>query len=159
MRVGIGFDVHAFGEGEALIMAGIKIPYHQAFIAHSDGDVVLHAVTDALLGALALGDIGEWFPDNDPQYQGIDSQYLLTQVYQEIKTLGYQVNNLDVVIMAQAPKLSAYKQAMRENIARLIGVEINQVNIKATTTEQLGFIGRKEGIAAQAIVSLVPVLK
>lgn len=150
-RIGHGFDVHKFTTGEFIIMAGVKIPYSQALLAHSDGDVVLHALTDALLGAAALGDIGKHFPDTDPSFAGADSRVLLRTAYKEIQALGYCVGNLDVTIIAQAPKMRPHIDAMRANIAADLGVAVEVVNVKATTTEKLGFTGRKEGIAVEAV--------
>lgn len=151
IRIGHGFDVHAFTEGEFIILAGVKIPYQQAFLAHSDGDVALHALSDALLGAVALGDIGRHFPDNDPQYKGADSRELLRQVVQRVNAEGYAIGNVDLTIMAQAPKLSPYISLMREQIAADLAVSVDAVNVKATTTEKLGFVGRQEGIAVAAV--------
>ncbi|MGR0279943.1 2-C-methyl-D-erythritol 2,4-cyclodiphosphate synthase [Marinomonas dokdonensis] len=150
-RIGHGFDVHKFADGEFIIMAGVKIPYHQGLLAHSDGDVALHALTDALLGAAALGDIGKHFPDTDPDFAGADSRVLLRTAYQEIQNLGYAVANVDVTIIAQAPKMRPHIDDMRANIAQDLGVDIGVVNVKATTTEKLGFTGRKEGIAVEAV--------
>ena len=152
MRIGHGFDVHKFGGEGPCTLGGVKVPYEQGLIAHSDGDVVLHAVCDALLGSLALGDIGHFYPDNDPQYKNIDSMLLLRDVYKKIVEKGYKVNNLDVTILAQAPKLAPFEMQMRENIANVLEVTIYDVSIKATTTEKLGFVGRKEGIAVEAVV-------
>lgn len=154
-RIGHGFDVHAFGGPGPVTLAGVKIDYIAGLVAHSDGDVVLHAVADALLGALALGDIGHHFPDNDPAYKGIDSRILLRKVFTDVQKAGYQLNNLDVTIMAQAPKMAPHINAMRQNMAADLAADISQINVKATTTEQLGFVGRKEGIAAEALVLLV----
>lgn len=154
MRIGHGFDVHAFGEGSEITLGGVKIPHTQGLVAHSDGDVVLHALTDALLGAAALGDIGQHFPDTNPAYKGIDSRLLLRHAYDLVKNKGYRVGNLDITIMAQAPKMAPHILAMRENIAADLGVRLSDVNAKATTTEQLGFVGRKEGIAVAAVVLL-----
>lgn len=154
IRIGHGFDVHAFGEGEFIMICGVKIPYVQGLIAHSDGDVALHALSDALLGAAALGDIGHHFPDTDAQYKGADSRVLLRQVMQSVKNKGYQVGNVDITIMAQAPKMAPHIQAMRLNIAADLDITLDQVNVKATTTEKLGFVGRKEGIAVEAVALL-----
>ncbi len=154
MRIGQGYDVHAFTEGDHLVLGGVKIPYTHAFAAHSDGDVLIHAICDALLGALALGDIGKHFPDTSATYAKIDSRILLRRTYQLVKEQGYQLTNLDSVIVAQAPKMAPHIEAMRANLAADLGCEINQVSVKATTTERLGFEGRKEGIAAQAVVLL-----
>jgi 2-C-methyl-D-erythritol 2,4-cyclodiphosphate synthase len=154
-RIGHGFDVHAFGGEGPVTLGGIKIPYEQGLLAHSDGDVVLHAVSDALLGAMALGDIGHHFPDTDAAFKGIDSRILLRKVFADVKALGYEVGNLDVTIMAQAPKMAPHVDAMRACIAEDLVCGVSQVNVKATTTEKLGFVGRKEGIAVEAVVLLV----
>jgi 2-C-methyl-D-erythritol 2,4-cyclodiphosphate synthase len=154
-RIGHGFDVHAFGGEGPITLGGVKIPYQQGLLAHSDGDVVLHAVSDALLGAMALGDIGHHFPDTDAAFKGIDSRILLRKVFADVKALGYEVGNLDVTIMAQAPKMAPYIDAMRACIAEDLVCGVSQVNVKATTTEKLGFVGRKEGIAVEAVVLLV----
>lgn len=151
IRIGQGFDVHAFSTGDFLTIGGVAIPYHQTFAAHSDGDVLLHAICDALLGGLALGDIGKHFPDNDPSFKGIDSRILLQQVMRKVTALDYRVGNIDATIIAQAPKMRPYIDTMRENIASDCQLSIGAVNIKATTSEELGFIGRGEGIAAQAV--------
>ncbi|AEF55634.1 2-C-methyl-D-erythritol 2,4-cyclodiphosphate synthase [Marinomonas posidonica] len=153
-RIGHGFDVHKFGEGDHVILGGVSIPYSQGLIAHSDGDVVLHALTDALLGAAALGDIGKHFPDTDAAFSGADSRILLKRAFAEIKALGLLVGNLDVTILAQAPKMRPHIDAMRANIAEDLEVDVSQVNVKATTTEKLGFTGRKEGIAVEAVALL-----
>jgi len=150
-RIGHGFDVHKFGEGDHVVLGGISIPYSQGLIAHSDGDVVLHALTDALLGAAALGDIGKHFPDTDSEFAGADSRILLKRAYQEIMSLGFRVGNVDVTILAEAPKMRPYIDAMRAKIAEDLLVDIGAVNVKATTTEKLGFTGRKEGIAVEAV--------
>jgi 2-C-methyl-D-erythritol 2,4-cyclodiphosphate synthase len=154
-RIGHGFDVHAFGGEGPVTLGGVKIDYSQGLIAHSDGDVVLHAVSDALLGALALGDIGHHFPDTDAAFKGIDSRILLRKVFADVKARGYQIGNLDVTIMAQAPKMAPHVFAMRECLAADLQCAIDQVNVKATTTEKLGFVGRKEGIAVEAVVLVV----
>lgn len=150
-RIGHGFDVHKFGEGDHIILGGERIAYSQGLIAHSDGDVVLHALTDALLGAAALGDIGKLFPDTDPAFSGADSRLLLKRAYQEIQKLDFLVANIDVTIIAQAPKMRPYIDLMRQNIADDLALDIGAVNVKATTTEKLGFTGRKEGIAVEAV--------
>lgn len=155
MRIGHGFDVHAFGGDGPITLGGVKIDYPQGLLAHSDGDVVLHALSDALLGALAMGDIGHHFPDTDAAFKGIDSRILLRKVYADIQTAGYSVGNLDITIMAQAPKMAPHITAMRQCIADDLACELSQVNVKATTTEKLGFVGRKEGIAVEAVVLLV----
>lgn len=154
-RIGHGFDVHAFGGEGPITLGGVKIPYQQGLLAHSDGDVVLHAISDALLGAMALGDIGHHFPDTDAAFKGIDSRILLRKVFADVKALGYEVGNLDVTIMAQAPKMAPHVDAMRACIAADLVCGLSQVNVKATTTEKLGFVGRKEGIAVEAVVLLV----
>lgn len=154
MRIGHGFDVHKFGGNGPITLGGVKIPYQYGLIAHSDGDVVLHAITDALIGALALGDIGKLFPDTDPKYQNIDSRILLKETYNIIQAKGYELVNLDVTILAQEPKMRPHVDQMRVNIAEDINVHFDQISIKATTTEQLGFTGRKEGIACEAVVLL-----
>lgn len=153
-RIGQGYDVHAFCEGDHLMLGGVKIDFHKAFKAHSDGDVALHALTDALLGAAALGDIGQHFPDTDAQFKGADSRELLRQVMLLIADKGYEVGNVDVTIVAQAPKMAPHIPAMRRIIAQDLGVELDCVNVKATTTEKLGFVGKEEGIAAHAIALL-----
>jgi len=154
-RIGHGFDVHAFGGEGPVTLGGVKIDYPQGLLAHSDGDVVLHAVSDALLGAVALGDIGHHFPDTDAAFKGIDSRILLRKVFADVKAMGYAIGNLDVTIMAQAPKMAPHINAMRTVLAADLDTELSQVNVKATTTEKLGFIGRKEGIAVEAVVLLV----
>ena len=155
MRIGHGFDVHAFGGQGPVTLGGVKIDYAQGLVAHSDGDVVLHALADALLGAIALGDIGHRFPDTDAAFKGIDSRILLRKVFTEVGSAGYRIGNVDITVMAQAPKLAAHISAMRTAIAADLACDISQVNVKATTTEKLGFVGRKEGIAAEAVVLLV----
>lgn len=152
MRMGQGFDVHAFTEGDHLTLGGVTIPYTRAFAAHSDGDVLIHAICDALLGALALGDIGQHFPDTSAQYANIDSRILLRQVYSLIRAKGYTLINLDSTIIAQAPRMAMHIPLMRERLANDLESNIEQISVKATTTEHLGFTGRKEGIAAQAVV-------
>ncbi|KAE8439461.1 2-C-methyl-D-erythritol 2,4-cyclodiphosphate synthase [Vreelandella piezotolerans] len=154
MRIGHGFDVHRFGPGDHLMIGGVKLPFEQGFVAHSDGDVLLHAISDALLGACALGDIGRHFPDTDPAWKGADSRGLLRHVVALVRDEGFDVVNLDATIMAQAPKMAPHIEAMRVAIAEEIGVTLGQVNVKATTTERLGFTGRGEGIAAEAVVLL-----
>jgi 2-C-methyl-D-erythritol 2,4-cyclodiphosphate synthase len=154
IRIGHGYDVHAFIEGDHLILGGVTIPYDKSFLAHSDGDVLIHAVCDAILGALALGDIGQHFPDNDSQYRHIDSRILLRGVAKKAFDLNYKIGNLDATIIAQAPKMTTYLAAMKQNIANDLSVSAEQVNIKATTTEKLGFPGRGEGIAAHAVLIL-----
>lgn len=154
LRVGTGFDVHALVEGRPLILGGVAIPHSHGLEGHSDADVLLHAVANALLGALALGDIGHWFPPGDPRYAGADSADLLAQVVAQVAQRGWGTANLDCTVIAERPRLAPHVPAMRERLARLLGVSLDQVSVKATTTEGLGFTGRKEGIAAQAIVLL-----
>ena len=154
MRIGQGFDVHAFQEGGTLILGGVRIPYTHSLAAHSDGDVVVHALCDALLGAAALGDIGHHFPDSDPHYQGADSRGLLRQVVEKVHAQGMRVSNTDLTLVAQAPKLAPYLAAMQQYIAADLQLEPTRVNVKATTTERLGFSGRGEGMAAFAVVLL-----
>jgi 2-C-methyl-D-erythritol 2,4-cyclodiphosphate synthase len=154
IRIGHGYDVHKFGGAGPIVIAGVKIDYDMGLIAHSDGDVVLHALCDALLGALALGDIGKHFPDTDPTFAGVDSRELLRYVYDLITERQYQLSNLDLTIVAQAPKMAPHIELMRNNIAEVLNINVSQINVKATTTEELGFTGRKEGIAAYAVVLL-----
>lgn len=155
IKIGHGFDVHAFGQARPLIIGGVSIPYHTGFIAHSDGDVALHALTDALLGAVALGDIGKLFPDTDMQYKNADSRHLLRVAFEQVQAKGYKIGNIDVTLIAQAPKMRPHIDAMRANIAADLGCDIEQVNVKATTTEKLGFTGRGEGIACEAVALLL----
>jgi 2-C-methyl-D-erythritol 2,4-cyclodiphosphate synthase len=155
MRVGQGFDVHALVVGRKLVIGGVEIPYHLGLEGHSDADVLLHAICDALLGAAGLGDIGRHFPDQDPRYKGIDSRKLLREVVKKINEAGWHVGNLDTTIIAQTPKMAPHISTMEANIAFDLGVTPALVNVKATTTEKLGFSGRSEGIAAQAICLLV----
>lgn len=154
MRIGHGFDVHRFGGEGPCMLGGVAVPHEQGLIAHSDGDVVLHALCDALLGALALGDIGQLYPDNDDKFENIDSRILLRDVYKRVTDMGYVVGNIDITIIAQAPKMLPYEPQMRANIASDLSVDMSQVSVKATTTEKLGFVGRKEGIACEAVVLL-----
>ena len=154
LRVGHGYDVHRFGEGDSIVLGGQRIPHTAGLVAHSDGDVLLHALCDALLGAAGLGDIGRHFPDTDAQYKGIDSRYLLRAAYTRVKQTGWILGNADMTIIAQAPKLAPHIEMMRDNIAADLSVSRQQINIKATTTEGLGFAGRGEGIAAHAVVLL-----
>jgi 2-C-methyl-D-erythritol 2,4-cyclodiphosphate synthase len=154
IRIGHGYDVHRLIEGEAITLCGVKIPCQWGLLAHSDGDVALHALCDAMLGALALGDIGKHFPDNDPQYAGADSLKLLQQVYALVLDQGYRLGNADLTIAAQQPKLAPHIVAMRETIAAALVVSSSSVSVKATTTEKLGFVGRSEGIAVDAVVLL-----
>lgn len=152
MRIGQGYDVHRFGDGDHIILGGVTIPYEKGLEAHSDGDVVLHALSDALLGAAALGDIGKHFPDTDPNFKGADSRVLLRHVYKIVQEKGYKLVNADITIIAQAPKMAPHIAAMCSNIAEDLQTDIDNINVKATTTEKLGFEGRKEGIAVQAVV-------
>ncbi len=151
MRIGHGYDVHQFAEDRKCIIGGVEIPYEKGMLGHSDADVLLHAVSDALLGAAALGDIGGMFPDTDDAFLGADSLVLLQQVVHRLKENGYRVGNIDATIIAQAPKMAPHIPAMRENIANACGVELGAVNVKATTEEHLGFTGRKEGVSAHAV--------
>lgn len=155
IRIGHGFDVHKFGGKGPCMLGGVPVPYEQGLLAHSDGDVVLHAVSDALLGAIAAGDIGRHFPDNDMAYKGIDSRILLRDVYAKVQAEGYRLGNLDVTIIAQAPKMAPHIEGMRAVMAADLQSTIQQINVKATTSEQLGFTGRKEGIAVEAVVLVV----
>ncbi|HEY8568671.1 2-C-methyl-D-erythritol 2,4-cyclodiphosphate synthase [Microbulbifer sp.] len=154
LRIGQGIDVHAFGPGDHVVLGGVVIPHEQGLVAHSDGDVLLHALADALLGALALGDIGKHFPDTDDAYSGADSRVLLRHVMSLIHQRGYRLVNADATLIAQAPKMAPHIDAMRENIAEDCQVSADSISVKATTSEKLGFTGRKEGIAAQAVVLL-----
>jgi 2-C-methyl-D-erythritol 2,4-cyclodiphosphate synthase len=154
-RVGQGYDVHALTPGRKLILGGVEIPHHQGLLGHSDADVLLHAITDAILGAAALGDIGRMFPDSDAQWEGADSRRLLRGAVAEVNAAGWQVGNVDATIIAQAPKIAPHVEAMCANIAADLGIAATAVNIKGKTTERLGFTGRGEGIAAQAVALLV----
>lgn len=152
MRIGHGYDVHRLVEGRKLIMGGVDIPWEKGLLGHSDADVLLHAIADAILGALALGDIGKHFPDTDPAFKGADSLKLLEHVVNLVRGRGYRVGNLDATIIAQKPKMAPHIAAMRMNIARVCGVELDRINVKATTEEGLGFTGSGEGISAHAVV-------
>lgn len=154
MRIGHGYDVHAFCDGEKIVIGGVVIPHHHGLMAHSDGDVLLHALCDALLGAAALGDIGHHFPDSDMQYRNADSRSLLRMVYAKINAKGWRLVNADMTIVAQAPRMANYIPHMVQAIAADLQVDVSQINVKATTTERLGFTGREEGIAAYAVVLL-----
>lgn len=156
MRIGHGFDVHALVPGRALILGGVDIPCERGLLGHSDADVVLHALADALLGAAALGDIGRHFPDTDPAFAGADSRVLLREVVARVAAAGWRVGNVDVTVIAQAPRLAPYIPVMVQNIAADLGVDVSSVNVKATTTEKLGFTGRGEGIASEAVCLLLP---
>ena len=155
IRIGHGYDVHKFGGEGPITIAGVKIPYTQGLVAHSDGDVAIHALCDAILGALALGDIGRHFPDNDDAFKGIDSRELLLNVYHQAKDRGYRLGNADITIIAQAPKMAPFIDKMCAELTRLLQVDENSINVKATTTEGLGPMGRKEGIASHAVVILL----
>ncbi|MBF8983454.1 2-C-methyl-D-erythritol 2,4-cyclodiphosphate synthase [Lutibacter sp. B2] len=155
IRVGIGYDVHRLVEDRELIMGGVNIPYEKGLLGHSDADVLLHAIKDALLGAAALGDIGKHFPDTDPKYKRASSIKLLIEVKNILKEKGYITNNIDATIIAQSPKMAPHIEKMRKNIAEALEVEIDTINVKATTTEGLGFTGTGEGISAQAIASII----
>ena len=154
IRIGQGFDVHAFGPGDHVMLGGVRIAHSHGLVAHSDGDVALHALCDALLGALALGDIGHFFPDTDAEWAGADSAQLLCKVYQAITARGYQLGNADLTIIAQRPRIAPHIPAMRERMAGLLACAVDAISVKATTTERLGFTGREEGIAVTAVVLL-----
>lgn len=154
MRIGHGYDVHKLVEGRKLIIGGVEIPYEKGLLGHSDADVLLHAISDALLGAAALGDIGKLFPDNDPAYEGADSLILLRKVCEKVRQSGFEIENIDSTVLAQAPKLRPYIDEMRSLISAYTGVDIDAVSVKATTEEGLGFTGKKEGIAAHAVCLL-----
>ena len=154
LRVGLGFDVHALVEGRDLVIGGVKVPHERGLLGHSDADVLAHAVADAVLGAARAGDIGALFPDTDQAYAGADSIDLLAEVAAHVRGLGFKIVDVDSVVAAQAPKLSPYRDQMRENLARALGVAVDNVGVKATTTEHLGFEGREEGISAQAVALL-----
>ncbi|WP_286695751.1 2-C-methyl-D-erythritol 2,4-cyclodiphosphate synthase [Spongiibacter sp. UBA1325] len=154
VRIGHGYDVHRFGSGDHIVLCGIRLDHHHGLEAHSDGDVAIHALCDALLGALALGDIGQHFPDTDAAYKGADSAELLTHCYALIKQKGYALGNADITIAAQAPKLAQHIPMMRQRLASVLNVALADISVKATTTEKLGFVGREEGIAVDAVVLL-----
>ena len=156
LRIGHGFDVHKFGGELPLLLGGVEVPYDTGLVAHSDGDVVLHAICDAILGAMALGDIGKHFPDTDAEFKGADSRVLLRHCYQLANQKGYEIGNLDVTVIAQAPKMAPYIDAIRAVLAQDLATDIDDINVKATTTEKLGFTGRKEGIAVEAVVLMTP---
>ncbi len=153
-RVGEGWDIHALVEGRKLILGGVEIPFHKGLLGHSDADALLHAITDALLGAAALGDIGTLFPDTDMQFLGADSAMLLTEAGARVRALGFEIGNIDCTVIAQAPKLSAFKPAMRERIAEILGVAVDQVNVKAKTAEKMGPVGEGLAMEARAVVLL-----
>jgi len=154
MRIGQGFDVHAFGAGDHVVMGGVKIAHPRGIVAHSDGDVVIHALCDAVLGALGEGDIGQHFPDSDPRYRGADSRVFLREVARLMQVAGFALVNADITVMAEAPRISKHRAAMAANLAEDLGVPQQRINIKGTTTERLGFVGRAEGLAASAAVLL-----
>jgi 2-C-methyl-D-erythritol 2,4-cyclodiphosphate synthase len=155
MRIGSGIDVHAFGPGDFVMLGGVRVPHTHGVVAHSDGDVVLHALTDALLGAAGLGDIGQHFKDTDPQWKGVDSRRFVRAVMDMLRARELRVGNADVTVLAERPKLSPVRDDVRRQVAELLEVGVEYVNVKATTTEKLGFLGRSEGIAAQAVVLLL----
>ena len=155
LRTGIGFDVHAFADDRKLILGGIEIKHDKGLAGHSDADAVLHAITDALLGSLSLGDIGTHFPDDDPRYKNADSTVFLKRTNEFVRNRGFFVNNIDVVVMLQQPKISPYVQKMKEKISKILDIGSERISIKATTTEKLGFIGREEGISVMAVVTVV----
>lgn len=155
VRIGIGYDVHAFGDGDHVMLGGVRVPHARGVVAHSDGDVVLHALCDALLGALALGDIGRHFPPGDPQWKDADSRVMLRHVRGLLDARGWRTGNVDVVVVCEAPRVNPHVEAMRANIADDLGIDVDAVGVKATTSERLGFTGRGEGIAAQAVALVV----
>lgn len=155
MRIGFGYDVHRLVENRDLILGGVKIEYEKGLLGHSDADVLLHSIADAILGAAALGDIGKHFPDTDPKYKGADSLILLKEAYKKVLEAGYKIGNLDATVCAQAPKLMPYIEKMRENIADALSCDVSSVSIKATTTEKLGFVGNGDGISSYAVCLLV----
>ena len=158
MRVGIGYDVHKFEEGRKLIIGGVDIPYEKGLAGHSDADVLIHAIMDAICGAMCIGDIGSLFPDNDKKYKDIDSLILLAELRKKLEENNYKIGNIDSIVIAQEPKMRPYIAQMRTNIASVLGISIDDVSVKATTTEKLGFEGRKEGISSQAVVLLEKIL-
>ena len=152
MRVGSGFDVHAFGPGDSVMLGGVRVPHNRGVVAHSDGDVLLHALVDAMLGAAGLGDIGQHFPDSDPQWRGAPSSHFLAAAVQMLSRRGQRVVNVDLTLLAQSPRIAVWREQIRANVALQLGLRESEVNLKATTTEHLGFIGRAEGLAAMATV-------
>lgn len=156
IRIGQGYDVHAFGEGDHVMLGGVRVPHRCGVLAHSDGDVILHALCDAMLGALALGDIGQHFPPSDERWKGADSSEFVRHCDGLLRARGWQVGNADVTVICERPKVGPHGLAMRETVAGLLGIGLDRVSVKATTSERLGFTGREEGIAAQAVVLLVP---
>ena len=155
IRIGHGFDVHALADGLRLVLCGVDVEHTKGCVAHSDGDVAIHAICDALLGALALGDIGKLFPDSDPQYKGIDSRKLLKHVVDVVNSKGYAISNIDCTIAMQRPKLRPHIDTMRERLAEVVGIDVDRISVKATTTERLGFEGREEGVSATAVALLI----
>lgn len=155
MRVGQGYDVHRFKEGDHLMLGGVRVPHTRGVEAHSDGDVILHALCDALLGAAGLGDIGVFYPPSDPQFKGRDSKFFLADVYAKIRALNFKISNVDITLVAEAPKIGPYRDQIRASIAGILELDLTAVNIKATTTEKLGFCGREEGLAAFAVVLII----
>jgi 2-C-methyl-D-erythritol 2,4-cyclodiphosphate synthase len=155
IRIGQGYDVHALGEGLRLVLCGVEVEHSKGCIAHSDGDVAIHAICDALLGALALGDIGKLFPDSDARYKGVDSTLLLREVVDRVEAMGYAISNIDCTIAMQRPKLRPYIDRMRERLAQVVGIDVERISVKATTTERLGFEGREEGVSTHAVVLLI----
>lgn len=155
LRIGHGFDVHRFKQGDGIILGGVKIPHTKAFDAHSDGDVLIHAICDALLGAMAAGDIGTHFPDTDAVYENIDSCILLSRVYKMVRDAGYRLGNLDATVVAQSPRLAPFVFPIRERLAAELDSAVDQISVKATTTERLGYAGREEGVAVHCVVTLV----
>ena len=154
IRIGYGYDVHKFSEDRKLVLGGIEIPFEKGLLGHSDADVLLHAITDAILGALALGDIGSHFPDDDPKYEGADSVELLKHCYRLVKEKGYVIGNMDATVIAERPKLQPYINSIREQVAKIFETEVGNISVKATTSEKMGFAGREEGIIAQCVVLL-----
>ena len=155
IRIGHGFDVHALAEGLRLVLCGVEIEHYKGCVAHSDGDVAIHAICDSLLGALALGDIGKLFPDSDPQYKGIDSRKLLKHVADIVTSKGYSISNIDCTIAMQRPKLRPHIDTMRERLSEVVDIDVERISVKATTTEHLGFEGREEGVSATAVTLLI----
>mgnify|MGYP003591935627 FL=1 len=158
-RIGHGFDVHAFKDGDHVMLGGVRVPHDRGIDAHSDGDVVLHALCDALLGALALGDIGQHFPPSDPRWKDCDSRVFLRHCASLLHVRGWHVSNADITVLAEAPKIGPHRDAMRSAIATELGIEVDRISVKATTTEKLGYIGRREGLAAEAVVLLDRILR
>lgn len=153
-RIGVGYDIHALGQGRPLIIGGVKIPFESGLVGHSDADVLLHSITDAILGAAALGDIGQHFPDTDEAYKGADSLLLLSKIHEIIKNEGYTIGNLDATIIAEAPKMLTFIDKMRENISQTLKCDLSQVSVKATTNEKIGSLGKKQGIAVHSVALL-----